>query len=149
MRDDAMMTRIMMAIADKSDGRDCQRIRFQQLWDEIGERGDPLHRCTLAHYAADLEDDPSVALLWNQRSLDAVHELSDERLQTTFPTLTVAGFMPSLHLNLAEDHRQLGDAVSSERHLDAAEAGLGALPKDGYGAMIRRGIERLRATLVI
>jgi hypothetical protein len=66
MRDDAMMTRIMMAIADKSDDRDGQRVRFQQLWDEIGELGDPLHRCTLAHYAADLEDDPSIALLWNQ-----------------------------------------------------------------------------------
>jgi hypothetical protein len=55
--------------------------------------------------------------------------------------------MPSLHLNLAKDYRELGDTASSKRYLDAAEAGLGVLPKDGYAAMIRRGIERLRATL--
>jgi hypothetical protein len=86
-------------------------------------------------------------LLWNQRSLDAVRELSDERLQTTFPTLTVAGFMPSLHLNLAQDYQQLGEPAKARSHLDAAEDGLSALSEEGYGAMMRRGIDRLRRTL--
>jgi hypothetical protein len=144
---DPMMNRIMAAIVDNSDGGDGQRARFAALWSEIGEDGDPLHRCTLAHYAADVESDSRTALLWNQRSLDAVRELSDERLQTTFPTLTVAGFMPSLHLNLAQDYQQLGEPAKARSHLDAAEDGLSALSEEGYGAMMRRGIDRLRRTL--
>ena len=145
-QDDPMMSRIMAAVFDKSGGNE-QRERFAALWNEVGDDGDPLHRCTLAHYAADVESNPRKALVWNHRSLDAVGELSDERLQMTFPTLTVAGFMPSLHLNLAQDYQQLGDPAKATRHLDAAEDGLAVLSEGGYGAMIRRGIARLRETL--
>lgn len=136
-----MMDRIIVAITDHSAGR---RERFRALWEEIGENGDPLHRCTLSHYAADEEPDPADALLWNQRSLSAAGALTDARLRTTFPDLTVAGFRPSLHLNLAQDWFKLGDFAAATRHLDAAMTDLPALGEDGYGAMVRRGIERLR-----
>lgn len=141
---DEMMDRIIAAITDKSGGAEGQRSRFQSLWDEIGEDGDPLHRCTLAHYAADVETDPRQSLLWNRRSLDAVLLLSDERLKTTFPMLSVAGFRPSLHLNLAQDYFDLGAPGDASRELNAAEADMPALSDDGYGAMVRRGIDRLR-----
>jgi hypothetical protein len=144
MSNDAMMDRIIAAITDKSGGAEGQRSRFQVLWDEIGADGDPLHRCTLAHYAADVETDPRQSLLWNRRSLDAAMLLSDARLKTTFPTLTVAGFRPSLHLNLAQDYFELGALEDATRELDAAEEDMTALSDDGYGAMVRLGIDRLR-----
>ncbi len=144
---DAMMDRIIATITDKSGGADGQRSRFQALWDEIGDNGDALYRCTLAHYAADVETDPRQSLLWNQRSLDAVAMLSDERLKTTFPELSVAGFRPSLHLNLAQDHFELGALEEASRALDAAEEDMPALSDDGYGAMVRLGIDRLRGKI--
>lgn len=38
--------------------RESARLLFAEIWDEIGgEQGDPLHRCTLAHAMADMQDD--------------------------------------------------------------------------------------------
>ncbi|NDZ74076.1 hypothetical protein G3I36_24175, partial [Streptomyces sp. SID10362] len=41
------------------------RRRLLALWSEIGVTGDPLHRCSLAHYLADLYEDPAQALAWD------------------------------------------------------------------------------------
>jgi hypothetical protein len=144
---DPLLLRVMAAIADNSDSAEGKRLRFQALWDEIGASGDALHRCILAHYVADLFEDPAVSLLWNQRSLDAAGELSDARLQAALPGQTVAGFLPSLHLNLAQDHERLGDPAAARRHLNEARSQFSALPEDGYGAMIRRGVVRVEAWL--
>lgn len=142
-----MLLRIMAAIADNSDGAEGKQLRFQDLWDEIGESGDALHRCILAHYVADLFEDPAVSLVWNQRSLDAAGELSYARLEAALPGQTVAGFLPSLHLNLAHDYQRLGDPAAARRHLTDARTQLTALPEDGYGTMIRRGVARLEELL--
>lgn len=141
---DPMMDRIMRTILDRSAGR---RERFQTMWDAIGEDGDPLYRCTLAHYAADEESEPELSLLWNQRSLDAASTLEEERLQAVFADLSVAGFRPSLHINLAQDFVDLGRTQEAAAQLDSAAATLDALPQDGYADMIRRGIARLRERL--
>ncbi|MEJ8277912.1 hypothetical protein [Pseudonocardia spirodelae] len=57
------------------------------------------------------------------------------------------GFLPSLHLNLADVHRRLGEDARARHHLSRAREKAGALPGDGYGAMIRAGIERCGARL--
>ena len=144
-----MLQRIMGAIADMSGGADGKRSQFEQLWEEIGESGDALHRCILAHYMADLFDDPATSLAWNQRSLDAALGLTDARMQAALPGQMVAGFLPSLHLNLAQDHERLGDPAAARRHLAAARAGFAALPEGGYGTMIRRGVARLEEKLAV
>src|SRR5690348_2379101 len=106
-RQDEMMTRIGEAIALMHQGERVEaRERFQRIWDEMpsGE-GDPFHRCVLAHYMADLRDDPREELAWDLLALDAADELTDERVQAHHESLRISGFRPSLHLNLAEDYR--------------------------------------------
>jgi len=148
MRDDPMMRRIMAAIDKHQRGEnDDARVMMSALWAEIGENGDALHRCTLAHYMADLQSDPHQSMAWNQRALSAAEEMSAERLAATFETLDLRSFFPSLHLNLAEDFRELGDKASAARHLDAARQALDPSIDSGLAAMIRGGIDRLQSRL--
>jgi len=124
--------------------REAARLLFAEIWDEIGgERGDPLHVCTLAHGMADAQDDVDQELLWDLRALAAVDLLTDERVAQAGVPLTVAGLHPSLHLNLAECYRKLGDLDTAREHLRQARATIGALGDDGYGQMIRDGLEQV------
>ncbi|MFI6365759.1 hypothetical protein ACIBG0_23715 [Nocardia sp. NPDC050630] len=113
------------------------------IWAAIGPHGDPLHRCTLAHYLADLYDDAAQALCWDVRALDAADSLTDERLHRHDATLDVRGFYPSLHLNLADNYRRLGSFDAARREIDAARGYVDALGDNGYGAMIRAAIDEV------
>lgn len=106
----------------------------------------PTVAVTLAHYMADVQDDPADELEWDLRALRAADSLTDERAQRHHSSLQVTGIYPSLHLNLAADYVKLGDD-DSRSHLDAAEAVCSALPDDGYGATIRGDVARLRDRL--
>ncbi|MFI5609892.1 hypothetical protein [Amycolatopsis sp. NPDC051903] len=123
------------------------RETFLALWQEIGEAGDPLHRCALAHHLADVCDEPADELEWDLRALSAADSLTDERAQEYHSTLAVRGFYPSLHLNLGEDYRKLGDLDSARRHLALASEKLDALGDDDYAAGIRAALEGLAQRL--
>lgn len=145
---DEVMERVTAAIdLGRTGDRDEARARLAAIWDELGPSGDPLHRCTVAHFAADLQEDPRVELEWDERALEAAMSLTDERAQRYHASLQVEGFMPSLHLNLAEDHRTLGDLGRARQHADLAAAFADPLPDDGYGRMIRQGIARIASEL--
>ncbi len=117
---------------------------FARIWDEIGgESGDPLHVCVLAHAMADVQDDVREELLWDQRALAAAGLLTDDRVAQAGVPLPVAGLYPSLHLNLAECYRRLGDPGRAREHVELARAGIGALGDDEYGRLIRNGLARL------
>lgn len=74
---DVVMTRIGQAIMLLHAGdREEARNRFGIIWSEIGEHGDALHRCTLAHYMADAQDDPGDELAWDLRALTAAEGLA-------------------------------------------------------------------------
>jgi hypothetical protein len=121
---------------------------FAQIWQEIGgERGDPLHVCVLAHSMADVQDDVHQELIWDQRALAAADLLTDERVAKAGVTPSVAGLYPSLHLNLAECYRKLGDLGRAREHLQRAQAGIGALGDDEYGQLIKGGLDRLSQQL--
>lgn len=146
--DDPVLAEIGEAVAAAHAGhRDEARRRFAALWERIGPGGDPLHRCVLAHHAADVQDDPHEELRWDERALAAADETTDARVRAHHPSTAVAGFYPSLHLNLADVHHRLGDDRSARDHLDRAEAATGALPDDGYGRMIANGIAACRRRL--
>jgi hypothetical protein len=128
--------------------RDSARLLFAEIWAEIGgEQGDPLHVCTLAHAMADVQDDVRQELVWDQRALTAVDLLTDERVAQAGVPLTVAGLYPSLHLNLSECYRKLGDLDRARGHLQQAQATIGALGDDGYGQLIREGLEQVAESL--
>lgn len=119
------------------------RERLLALWDEIGVLGDPLHRCTLAHYLADFYDDPAQALGWDIRALDAADAVTEDRVQRHHANLHIAGFYPSLHLNLADDYRRLGSWDAAREQITAARQHIPTLPGDGYGTMIRHAVEEV------
>jgi GNAT superfamily N-acetyltransferase len=123
------------------------RTLFAGLWAEIGEDGDPLHRCALAHYMADVQDDPAEELAWDLRALAAADSLTDERAREHHSSLAVKGFYPSLHLNLGEDYRKLGDLAGARAQLVLARATLDALGSDDYAAGVRAGLDGLAERL--
>lgn len=102
---------------------------------------------TLAHYLADLYDDPAESLVWDVRALDAADALTDERAREHHESLRVAGFYPSLHLNLADDFRRLGSFRAATEHLDRAQDHLSALPDDPYGDTIRTAVHEMRRAI--
>lgn len=123
------------------------RTRLVALWQRVGAAGDPLHRCTIGHYLADLCDDAAEALTWDVRALDAADALTDDRAMGHHRSLSVAGFYPSLHLNLADNYRRLGSFDAARRHLDEARQRLGVLADDNYGNIIRTGVDHVAAAL--
>ncbi|MGW2371225.1 hypothetical protein [Kitasatospora sp. NPDC001683] len=122
------------------------RASFEALWEELGER-DVFHRCVLAHYLADLQDDPRAELEWDRRALAAADSLTAERAATYESALQVRAFYPSLHLNLASDHLKLGEPDLAREQLERAVRSLDALPEDAYGAGIRTAVDELRQRL--
>lgn len=172
--DDAVMTRIGQAVMLLHGGdREEARNRFGALWSELGADGDALHRCTLAHYMADTQDDPGDELAWDLRALTAAEGLRaaegpDEaggpdgaggprdgegpgaaegpggvRAAEHRDTPAVRAFYPSLHLNLAADYLKLQRPDSARVHLRRARAAAESLADDGYGGGVRAAIDRL------
>ncbi|GII27005.1 hypothetical protein [Planotetraspora mira] len=128
--------------------REAARDLFEQIWDDIGgEQGDPLHVCVLAHSMADVQDDMHQELMWDLRALAAADLVTDERVGQAGVTLSVAGLYPSLHLNVSECYRKLGDLGRAREHLRQARAQIGALGDDEYGQLIRGGLDRLAEQL--
>ncbi|KQR96162.1 hypothetical protein ASG12_18305 [Williamsia sp. Leaf354] len=139
---DPIMDRITAAVgAHRVDGDPRHRDTLVDLWAEITSGGDPFHRCVLAHYLADMVDDPAQALMWDVRALDAADVLDDSRAQEHHVSLQVGAFYPSLHLNIADNLRRLGSFDAAADHLDAARARAGALSdlgpeQSGYAEMM-------------
>ncbi len=147
---DPTMTRIGQGVElHHHQGRpEAARELFAQIWDDIGgEQGDPLHVCVLAHSMADVQDDVHQELMWDLRALAAADLVTDEQVARAGVTLSVAGLYPSLHLNLSECYRKLGDLGRAREHLEQARAGIGALGDDEYGKLIRDGLDRVAEQL--
>ncbi|MET9607449.1 hypothetical protein ABZZ17_20670 [Streptomyces sp. NPDC006512] len=158
--EDAVMTRIGQAVILLHAGdREEARNRLGEIWSEIGEDGDSLHRCTLAHYMADAQDDPADELAWDLRALTAAEGLGErlpeappgprpgDRPERREPQRAVRVFYPSLHLSLAADYVKLRRPEAARVHLARARAATGALSDDGYGNGVRAAIARLERRL--
>ncbi len=116
---------------------------LEELWNEIGVGGDPLHRCVIAHHLAELQDTAEGALLWDQRALAAVFGPGvplDEGLR---------GFLPSLYLSLADSHRRVGDFDATRMQLAIARGHLDILANDAYGAVIHTKLDNIEAALAV
>lgn len=141
------MREIMEAVAVLQAG-DCASARPEllRLWGIWSDREAPLHRCTIAHFIADTEEEAAAELTWDLLSLEAATGFKDDQdREPVDPSL--AGFLPSLHLNVGDAYRRLGDRDRASRHANNGLARAAALNDDGYGDMIRLGLNRLRARL--
>ncbi|MFB7738618.1 hypothetical protein ACFC08_30380 [Streptomyces sp. NPDC056112] len=145
---DAVLTRIGQSVLLHHAGdREEARGRLLALWAEIGEDGDPLHRCTLAHYMADTQDDPADELAWDLRALSAAEELTGDRLAAREGAPAARALYPSLHLNLAADYAKLDHRAAARDHLHHARTAADALGPDHYGDGVRSAIQRLALRL--
>lgn len=117
------------------------RHALQECWDRT-RVSDHAERCVLAHFLADQQADPSAELEWDARAL-AEHGQVAETAFTAIGIPAAAGFLPSLHLNLGVDQLRAGDLDAAREHLAAARAAQHLLSDEGYGAMVRGGIDRL------
>lgn len=142
--DDPVLAEIngVIALAHAGDAATA-RERFTEIWTRLGPAGDPIHRCVVAHHAADVQADLHEELRWDLRALAAADAVTDAHPSAA----AVAGFYPSLHLNLADVYRRLGDRERAGRHIAEAQEAIGTLGDDGYGRMIRDGIARCAARL--
>ncbi|MGQ4430462.1 MULTISPECIES: hypothetical protein [unclassified Streptomyces] len=157
---DALLTRIGQVVMLHHGGdREEARERLLGLWAELGEDGDPLHRCTLAHYLADTQDDPTDELAWDLRALSAADELTDGRHAgdsgdpgdiadaAREGAVAIRAFYPSLHLNLAADYVKLDRPDAARTHIRRARTACTVLADDGYGNGVRAAIGRLELRL--
>lgn len=141
-----LLTRVGAAIGIGTDGdRAAARDQLAALWEDAV--GDPVSRCTIAHHLADLQESTEAELAWDLRALDAVGELTDERLAHVQENLRVRALLPSLHLNLADDYRRLSRQEPALKHLAAARRDLDELAQDAYGDLVRGGLDRVAAAL--
>ncbi|MEU8523425.1 hypothetical protein [Streptomyces sp. NBC_01216] len=141
--DDGVMTRIGQATMLLHGGdREEARNRLGRLWEQLGPDGDPLHRCTLAHYMADAQDDPDSELAWDLRALLAAEGPGGER-RGDDAAVALRALSPTLHLNLAVDYLKVLRPDAARVHLDRALAASESLDDDEYGSRVRAAIARL------
>ena len=60
---------------------------------------------------------------------------------------SAGGLAPSLHLNLGDGYLRQGRLDAARAQLDAGMRTRSALATDGYGALIRSGLDRLEERL--
>jgi hypothetical protein len=160
--EDGVLTRIGQAIMlHRAGDREEARNRLAELWHEIGPQGDAFHRCTLAHYMADTQDDPKDELDWDLRALEAAEGFVTERTAEgapggtpvadgpgpRHPLIALRAFFPSLHLNLATDYAGLDRTAHARAQLVRARASANALADGEYRQGLREAIDRLELRL--
>lgn len=107
---------------------------------------DPAQRCVLAHYLADVQESLDAEIAWDERALAEFPNLAPDDL-APIGIPSAAALAPSLHLNLGDGYARRGDLDAAREQLDLGRAAIGLLDDDGYGAMIRGGLDGLAARL--
>jgi hypothetical protein len=102
---------------------------FLQAWN--GSTND-LEKFTSAHYVARHQKTISDKLHWDETALNFALRINDESMKTNYP---------SLYLNIAKCYEDLNDHINSEKNYQLAFSFANLLPDDGYGKMIKQGIE--------
>ncbi|MFB6437192.1 hypothetical protein ACFCVY_10465 [Streptomyces sp. NPDC056411] len=147
----------------RAGDREEARNRLSALWHEIGPKGDAFHRCALAHYMADTQDDPRDELDWDLRALEAAEGFVTERPAgpaaapggtsvadgpgPRHPLVALRAFFPSLHLNIAADYVALDRPADARAQLRRARASADALADGEYRQGLRDAIDRLQLQL--
>jgi hypothetical protein len=133
---------ILAAIGRSQTGdRDGGRDALDACWAQTGP-DDHAYRCVLAHYLADLQDSLDDEVTWDRTALEEYPRLDrDALVPVGIPD--AAGLAPSLHLNLGDGYRRQGRPDAAAEQLALGQTAVGVLPDDGYGRMIREGLDRL------
>lgn len=137
-------TDITAAISTALGGEpEAGREELLACWDGVSD-GEAAQRCVLAHHLADLEDNLEDEVTWDEQALAAYQHVAESDL-APLGIPSASGLAPSLHLNLGDGYLRQGRLDMARHHLDAGLSAAHQLDSDGYGAMIRQGLERLCA----
>ena len=112
-----------------------------ECWDRTSEQ-EHGQRCVLAHYLADAQDDLDAEIRWDETALREHGFLSDGDLAPVGIT-SVEAMLPSLYLNVGDGYLRDGRYELACQHHEAGQLYTRHLAADGYGAMIRSGLDNL------
>lgn len=101
---------------------------FQKAWNEAS---DDFEKFTAAHYVARHQASITDKLQWDEAALSFALKINDGSVNETYP---------SLYLNIAKCYEDLKQADKATKYYQLALSYAGALPDDGYGNMIKQGI---------
>lgn len=121
--------------------RDAARQQLAELWGLLSD--DAFHRCIIAHYMADLQEDARVELEWDRLALESASSGSPESFDGKIPGVEYGAFLPSLHLNLAASHERVGDRESAKQQAVLASQSLATLGATPLGELTRAAVQRL------
>lgn len=141
MNDDDMAD-VMSALARLQSGEADARPLLMDLW-ASAPQASATRRCTLAHLLADMETDVAAELRCDRIALEAATGHASGDMDAV--TQPLAAFLPSLHLNVGDALRRVGDPVSARFHAQAGLDRARTLPADDYAGTVRAGLERLLA----
>ncbi len=102
---------------------------FLRAWQEAAT---PFEQFTAAHYVARHQASITDKLYWDETALQLALTLNDDAARKA---------LPSLYLNVGKCHEDLDHPDQARESYRQALAHAALLPDDGYGRMIRRGIE--------
>ncbi len=144
---DPILAQVGEAIALTPTDRAGARAVLAAAWKTVGESGDALHRCAIAHAMADVQDTARNELDWDLRALAAADGIDDARLAAAGMAASVEELLPSLHLNLADVYRRLGESAAALGHAAQARAALARAGTDRGSQMIRDALDRVTSEL--
>lgn len=122
------------------------RAMLLTLWRALPPDGERLQACVIAHFLADTEAEVADELEWDLRALEAATGARDTE-DGIAGSIVPETFLASLHLNVGDAYRRLGDRAQARRYALQALSRIDALPDGGYGATIAAATHRLWARL--
>ena len=106
------------------------KVLFLEAW---GRASNDFEKFIAAHYIARHQDSITDKLEWDKMALHFALTIKDESVQAQ---------LPSLYLNIAKCYEDLNDRDMAKNHYQLALSYTSYLPEDGYGKMIKAGIEK-------
>lgn len=138
---------ILAAVATLHQGdREQACDQLEAIWARV-DPDDYFHRCVVAHYLADAQSDPAEELRFDLLALSAARRADPNDFDGRFPGLTLVGFMPTLHLNLATDYERVGELTLARMHATEAREALAKVPVGPAGDTARAALARLTRRL--
>lgn len=102
---------------------------FMAAWN-ISETN--VEKFTAAHYVARQQRSVEGKLQWDKRALEYALKIENADIK---------GTLPSLYLNIAKCYEDLKNLENAAKNYQLAQSNIHHLPANGYGRMIRFGIE--------
>jgi hypothetical protein len=103
---------------------------LERAWNESVN---DLEKFIAAHYLARHQKSTAEKLKWDETALHHALQVNDDRIKET---------LSSLYLNIGKCHEDLHDDANAKKYYELAQCYAEYLSDDGYGAHIRKGIER-------